>query len=94
MLETWVKKLIPPDDPLWVRADRVVKEIPAKDRQFGHKIDKAYNHTWLAWQEEPGKRMGSAISGRYLRSEAPEAAPFIQWLEALVAPPVPRGTEL
>lgn len=84
MLETFVKKLIPPDDRLLSRAESVVRAIPEEDRRFRHKKDKACIHTWLAWQEEPGIGMGTAIRSLYLRADAPAATLFVKWLEQLV----------
>ncbi len=37
-------------------------------------------HTYLAWQDEPGKRLGSAITARQFDSANPFAGHFIQWL--------------
>jgi hypothetical protein len=44
---------------------------------------KARLHTWLAWQEEPGKPIGQAITKRFLDPEATEAQAFLDWLRRL-----------
>lgn len=44
---------------------------------------KAYLHTWLAWQEEPGKPMGQAITKKYVDAQAPHAQLLISWLRQL-----------
>lgn len=55
-----------------------------KDCRFppAHKI-KARLHTWLAWQEEPGKPMGLSITARYLDADALHAQQLIKWLRQL-----------
>jgi hypothetical protein len=84
MLEDFARYLIPTGDPLGVRAATVVAAIPPDERRFSDAHDtKAYIHTWLAWQEDPGTPMGLAITKRYLNAEAAEAVRFIAWLEAV-----------
>ena len=85
-IETFFTALIPSTDRLWPRAKSAVTEIPAADRKFGEKSAKAEVHTWLAWQEDPGARMGSAINKRYLNAKAETATAFVEWLEKLLAP--------
>jgi hypothetical protein len=87
MLETFVSSLIPSTDRLWPQAQSAVDSIPSEDRLFRHKIDKACIHTWLAWQQDPGEKMGSAINKRYLDPQSPSAVAFVHWLQALIAPP-------
>ena len=62
MLEDFVLSLIPAENNLWRRAQVIVDSIPSDERLFKpqHQI-KAYVHTWLAWQKEPGIPMGRAI---------------------------------
>jgi hypothetical protein len=56
-------------------------EGPDKDRRFPQTQEmKANIHTWLAWQEEPGKPMGQAITKRYLDAAAPHAQQLMDWL--------------
>lgn len=83
-LETLMLSHIKPGDLLLPRAKSAVDGIPKDERPFKHKIDKAYIHTWLAWQEEPGLRMGSAIRANYLDPESPGTLPFVRWIEALL----------
>ncbi len=40
-------------------------------------------HTWLAWQNKPGRPFGTAITARYLDADVPEATAFVAWLEKL-----------
>jgi len=44
---------------------------------------KAIVHTYLAWQDEPGRRLGQAITCQALRAETETAASFIGWLNQL-----------
>lgn len=44
---------------------------------------KALVHTYLAWQDEPGKPLGQSISGGRLPANAPTAKGFVQWLQLL-----------
>lgn len=85
MLENFVSFLIPQSDNLWGRAKQVVEEIPETQRQFQpqHTI-KAQIHTWLAWQKEPGKPLGLAITFRYLDADALHAKKFIDWINKLL----------
>jgi len=85
MLETFASSMVRPDDRLWPRAKAAVDAIPHEERAFKHKVDKAYIHTWLAWQEEPGSPMGTAIRARYLDAQSPTAQNFVHWVQALLA---------
>jgi hypothetical protein len=40
-------------------------------------------HTWLAWQKEPGKPMGVAITARYLDATTSHAQQLISWIRRL-----------
>lgn len=44
---------------------------------------KAHIHTWLAWQDPPGERMGSAITKKILRPERGQAKIFAEWFRKL-----------
>lgn len=45
--------------------------------------DKAIIHTWLAWQDPPGRQMHDAVKQAMLDPTLPYAAPFIAWLKQL-----------
>lgn len=85
MLEDFVALLVPQDDPLLPRASAAVDAIPSNDRRFAelHR-SKAVIHTWLAWQSEPGVRMGAAVTRKYLEPGAPTALAFVAWLNKLL----------
>ncbi len=84
MLEDFVSFLLPPDDLLWPMAEDILQKVVEQDCRFRptYRI-KAKIHTWLAWQEEPGKPMGQAITKHYLDAEAPHAQEVISWIRKL-----------
>lgn len=84
MLEDFVSTLIPAEDILWPTAKEAVQQVIIKDRRFPQtQTMKAHIHTWLAWQEEPGKPMGQAITKRYLDASSSHAQQMINWLHKL-----------
>ncbi|PDW02350.1 DUF3226 domain-containing protein [Candidatus Viridilinea mediisalina] len=87
-LEEFAQLLIPPNDHLWPRAIQAVQEIPLEDRRFGDNEMKAKMHTWLAWQAEPGKPIGQAITKHYLDPNAAVAQKFVAWVRRLFPMPV------
>lgn len=85
-LEDFVGSLIVPTDDLWDKAKADVNNIPTTQRRFRPTyLSKAQVHTWLAWQEEPGTRMGGAFSRRYLDPNCPQAIAFVDWIKRLLA---------
>ncbi len=86
MLEDFVKFLIPENDSLLPKVERILTEIENENLNKYSAIHKpkALIHTWLAWQEESGKPMGVAITARYLASENKELCQkFIDWIRKL-----------
>lgn len=82
ILEDFLQFLVPEGDPLFAHVGRSLDSIPLGQRRFDDlKRPKARIHTWLAWQEEPGKPLGQAISARYLDPHLPMADVFVQWLQ-------------
>ena len=84
MLEDFISFLVPPSDVLWPIAETTLQQVIAQDRRFpqAHHM-KAHIHTWLAWQEEPGKPLGLAIKAHYLDADAAHARQFIVWIRQL-----------
>jgi hypothetical protein len=86
-IEDFIRLLVPPDKvkgTLWKRAEKSVQSIPQKNRLFSdNDIPKANVFTYLAWQEEPGRPMGEAITRRYLTPDAEIANKFIAWIRKL-----------
>ncbi len=86
MLEDFVSFLRPLDDVLWPIVEDAIQRVRAIDEELRFRDvyeSKARIHTWLAWQREPGKPMGQAITARYLDADAPHAQDFISWLRKL-----------
>lgn len=83
-IEDFLALLVPPGSPLWVHVEASVDGIPPTERRFKASYRaKALIHTWLAWQATPGRRLGSAITERYLDPTSPQADLFADWLQRL-----------
>lgn len=84
-LEDFIRFLVPEGDLLWEHAGTVIDSIPAELVRFkpAHR-SKAHVHTWLAWQPEPGIRMGQAVT-RFLDPQAPHAIRLVEWLRRVFA---------
>lgn len=80
MLVDFLGNLIPQNDQCWPYTDEVVDTAKAKGAAFGltHK-SKARIHSWLAWQEPPGRPFGTAITAHLLLSGSPLALRFARW---------------
>jgi hypothetical protein len=90
MLEDFAVQLIHGDDLLLAKARSVLDEIEmiadvTEQRYSPTHRSKALIHTWLAWQRNPGRPMGTAIKAGYLRHDAAPALAFIAWLRRLFA---------
>jgi uncharacterized protein DUF3226 len=84
MLEDFLHLLVPDGDKLWLLAEEVVLQVEAQECRFRPTYrSKVKMHTWLAWQEEPGKPFGQAITARYLDADAPYAQKLVTWLRNL-----------
>ena len=85
MLEHFVEKLIPNDDDLHPKVLQILSTIEEGGLNrypiIHHK--KALIHTWLAWQKEPGRPMGTAITATYLNHNADLCLRFVDWLNRL-----------
>jgi hypothetical protein len=85
MLETFLTYLVPVSHAsLWEYA----KTTAGTARDFGapYKLahrDKADIHTWLAWQDPPGRPLGEALKARCLDPDCPVAGPFVDWFVRL-----------
>ncbi|WP_295583382.1 DUF3226 domain-containing protein [uncultured Lamprocystis sp.] len=82
ILEDFLRFLVPQGDVLLAHVDQAIDNIPSGHRRFSDvRAAKARIHTWLAWQEEPGKPFGQAISAHYLDPNLPAANTFATWLQ-------------
>lgn len=90
MLEDFVKLLIRPDDLLGPFVEEILSRIEGQDipNRYNKDIhrEKAFIHTWLAWQQEPGRPMGTAITATYLDHNADLCLRFVTWLNRLFNP--------
>lgn len=87
ILEDFLRFLLPPGSPLFDHVATSVATIPAGERRFRELLKpKALIHTWLAWQEEPGKPLGTAITARYLDPGVAEVDVLVSWLNRLFFP--------
>ncbi|MFG6374737.1 MAG: hypothetical protein K1W05_02165 [Desulfovibrio sp.] len=85
-LEDFVVGMIAAGDELWPKAQADVIAIEEDKRRFRPTyLTKAQVHTWLAWQEEPGTRMGETFKKRYLDPHAPLASTFVSWIKRLLS---------
>lgn len=84
ILEDFLRFLVPAESPLFAHVEQSVAGIPAEQRRFSDlATPKAIIHTWLAWQEKPGKPLGTAITARYLDASVPQVTGFVDWLRQL-----------
>ncbi|MFN0074215.1 MAG: DUF3226 domain-containing protein [Chloroflexota bacterium] len=87
ILEDFIRILVPSSNPLFLHVERSVDSIPSTERLFSElSRPKAVIHTWLAWQREPGRPIGTAITARYLDASVPQVGVFINWLRQLFWP--------
>ena len=85
MLETFLRFLVPNEaEPLWAhaRTSFAVAKASGCSCRDAH-TDKAHIHTWLAWRDPPGERLGIAITKKILYPESVTAQPFVRWFRQL-----------
>lgn len=84
ILEDFLRFLVPDGSKLFEHVVASVAGIPAEERRFSQLAEsKALIHTWLAWQEEPGKPLGTAITARYLDPNIAQVDILVSWLQRL-----------
>jgi hypothetical protein len=86
-LEDFLRCLVPRGSALFAYAETTLNGIPEHLRLF-KPVDqpKALIHTWLAWQSEPGRPLGQAITFGFLEHTAAEADVLVRWLQRLFFP--------
>lgn len=86
MMETFLTYLVPNEnDPVlaWTeQAGVTAKESHGAPYKDVH-ADKAKIHTWLAWQDPPGRQLHDAVKHRILQPKSAHAAPFVKWFRSL-----------
>jgi hypothetical protein len=76
--------LVPEETWLFGYVKSSVASIPADERRFSERaMPKAIIHAWLAWQKEPGKPLGTAITARYLDPGVAQVDALVSWLKRL-----------
>jgi len=83
-LEDFLEDLIDSEDQLLPHAEgstNTAQKLGARFPLVAAK--KAVLHTWLAWQEEPGRPYGLAIKAHYLRDDSDAARRFERWFRRL-----------
>lgn len=87
MIEDFVAQMIPDiqEDILLKKAEVVLHELEEQNVNNYKLVHhaKARIHTWLAWQDEPGLPMGTAITSRILSTDNDLCCKFVNWLETL-----------
>lgn len=83
ILEDFFRFLMPnTQEPLWHHVHQSVDGIPVEQRLFSNiDLPKVQLHTWLAWQKEPGKPLGLAITAKYLDVNTPYGLRLINWVK-------------
>ena len=86
VLEDFLRFLVPErQSALFAHAERSVATVP--ERRFTENDTlKAVIHTWLAWQKDPGKPYGTAITAKFMDSRLPQARALAGWLRRLFYP--------
>lgn len=84
ILEDFIRDLVPAGDQLYEYAENCVAGIaPAQKRFRALDLPKVHIHTWLAWQDEPGKPLGQAITRGILDANTEKALVVVAWLKRL-----------
>ncbi|MBU0719534.1 MAG: hypothetical protein KJ749_14920 [Planctomycetes bacterium] len=85
MMETFLTYLVPDDsNPVLKYAEAARDEARALGARYREvHADKAKIHTWLAWQDPPGRPLHNAVMERLLDPCSPHAAAFVMWFRSL-----------
>jgi hypothetical protein len=84
-LETFLRYLVPAERKvLWDHAITSTGDAKTKGSEFKdvHE-DKAYLHTYLAWQDPPGQNPGIALAKKVLDPKSESAQAFVNWFKEL-----------
>ena len=84
ILEDFLRFLVPEGSQLFRHVESSVMAIPEGERRFSQFDEpKAIIYTWLAWQEKPGKPLGTAITAKFLDPNVGQVDVLIAWLKRL-----------
>ena len=86
MMETFLNALRPADNSSLLAHVESVVDVARQTHGAAfspfHR-DKAIIHTWLAWQDPPGRQLHDAVKQAMLGANHPYAGPFIAWFKTL-----------
>ena len=88
ILEDFLYFLVPPPNELLDHATACVESIASPPFSQSDK-PKAIIHTWLAWQKEPGRLYGTAITAHFLNPGVSQVDTLVSWLKRLFYPGAP-----
>ena len=81
-LEHLLRALVPNGDVLISHAEKSTVEASALGASFSEKDRiKAVLHSWLAWQQEPGRPYGTALKARFFEADVAVAQTFVNWFK-------------
>jgi hypothetical protein len=85
MMEDFCSLLVPASCKAhWEHADVSYKEARKKGAPWRDvHATRVHIHTWLAWQDPPGERIGTAITKKMLDPASDRAKPFVAWMKKL-----------
>jgi hypothetical protein len=86
MLEDFLSTIVPYEaNELWQECVRHVAAARARYSKLCTEIHlpKAHLHSWLALQDPPGERIGTAIAKKFLDPSSPNAKGFVDWFNRL-----------
>lgn len=83
-LEDFLLSLVRPEDRVLLKARQVVAGLATDEKHFGGTSElKAVAHTYLSWQEAPGRPLGLAVNFNYFDARADAARSFQEWFDLL-----------
>lgn len=87
ILEDFLLHLVPKGDRLYEYTVSCVSNMDPNLRLYRAEDEpKARIHTWLAWQDEPGRPLGQSITRGVLLADSVAARKVISWLKATFFP--------
>jgi hypothetical protein len=85
-LEDFLLTLVDPSDKVFLKAKSIVCSLSADEKRFSKVAErKAISHTYLAWQETPGRPLGLSVNFNYFNARADAAQAFQDWYSTLMA---------